>query len=305
MLYPKLLHKHMTYLHKILKKVTSPIKPVAIIVGAQKSGTTALWNYLAKHPKVKPSLVKEIDFFVRDESYTQGDKYYHSFFPPKLPNRRSMVSFDVSPSYLASKERSEICAQRIHAYNPSLKIIAILREPVSRAYSAWNMYRNFYKSRKDWFYNWMRWLDGQEYPELKKIYVPRHEKFGQDFYKDMQQEIEVIEQGKMIEAPILEYGFYYQNLKPYLELFSQQQMLLLSNEAMSKDKVKVLKQIEEFTGLSSHAWHKEKLEREFAGTYKKQNKLDLEPAFNLLKQYYQKHNLELFEKCNLDFSWDY
>ncbi|MFO7956699.1 MAG: hypothetical protein R6X33_06325, partial [Candidatus Brocadiia bacterium] len=48
-------------------------------IGAQKSGTTSLYNYLIQHPYILPAFKKEIHFF--DDHFKKGDKWYRSFFP--------------------------------------------------------------------------------------------------------------------------------------------------------------------------------------------------------------------------------
>jgi hypothetical protein len=53
--------------------------PSVLIIGAQKSGTTSLFNYLVRHPDVLPSLRKEVHYF--DFNYDRGLKWYRAHFP--------------------------------------------------------------------------------------------------------------------------------------------------------------------------------------------------------------------------------
>lgn len=63
-------------------------------------------------------------------------------FPLPYRPGSDRITFEATPDYLHRPE----CAQRIHDYVPNMRLIAILREPVARAYSAWNMFRGFARS---------------------------------------------------------------------------------------------------------------------------------------------------------------
>lgn len=115
-------------------------KPGLLIIGAQKAGTSALWGMLARHPDLLPSSPKELHFFNRDENYNKGLDHYLSHFQ-YTPGRRSLtMNFEATPAYIFSAEKT---APRIKEHLPKVVCCAILRDPVKRAYSAWNMFRDF------------------------------------------------------------------------------------------------------------------------------------------------------------------
>jgi hypothetical protein len=116
------------------------MEPVLLVIGAQKSGTTAVFDMLSKHPKAAPPRRKELDFFNRIEEYRKGMSYYRSQFPFIPAKTFGHFTFEASPSYLF---RAETCAPRIARDLPKALCVAILRDPVKRAFSAWNMYRDF------------------------------------------------------------------------------------------------------------------------------------------------------------------
>lgn len=116
------------------------MSPRLLVIGAQKAGTSALFSMLAKHPKAAPPVRKELDFFNDDAAYAKGMRYYRSFFPPVPAKSFGHFTFEASPSYLYHAER---CAPRIAKDLPGVTCVAILRDPVKRAYSAWNMFRAF------------------------------------------------------------------------------------------------------------------------------------------------------------------
>lgn len=116
------------------------MQPELVIIGAQKSGTSALFKILSNHPQVLPPTEKELDFFSSNEDYTKGISFYLNHFPRKRFRPLRRITFEASPAYLWYAERS---APRIAHDFPKMLCVAILRDPVKRAYSAWNMYRDF------------------------------------------------------------------------------------------------------------------------------------------------------------------
>jgi hypothetical protein len=107
-----------------------------ILAGAQKSGTTALHYFLSKHPRITMGDQQEIHFFDNDALFLSEPDYeqLHKHYPLVRP---SMIAGDCTPSYLYY----EPAAERIHKYNPKIKLLILLRNPVDRAFAHWNMQR--------------------------------------------------------------------------------------------------------------------------------------------------------------------
>ena len=109
-----------------------------LICGTQKGGTTALDSYLREHPAICMANRKEVHFFDQASSFhTDGGHYssYHAHFSPQPWHRRIG---EATPIYMYWRE----APQRIHAYNPAMRLIVLLRNPIDRAYSHWNMERS-------------------------------------------------------------------------------------------------------------------------------------------------------------------
>jgi hypothetical protein len=125
-----------------------PKLPTFVIIGAAKAGTTALYWYLAEHPEIFMSPVKETNFFAygvdEDGRLRYGDPELHRFPIRSLPEYRRLFAAagdvaaigEASPIYLECPE----AAERIAAVLPHTRIVCILREPVDRAYSDYLMY---------------------------------------------------------------------------------------------------------------------------------------------------------------------
>ena len=104
--------------------------PDFVIIGAQKGGTTSLYRYLTEHPDVGGATKKEVHFF--DRSYHKGMDWYLAHFPER---GESTVVGESSPSYLFHPDVPE----RVRRTLPHAKLIVLLRNPVDRAYSQYQM----------------------------------------------------------------------------------------------------------------------------------------------------------------------
>jgi hypothetical protein len=109
-----------------------------IVAGAQKSGTTALNYYLKRHPRIALPIKKELHFFDDDKRFANGDtvsyEKLHKMFRPARPHS---IAGENTPNYLYWQP----ALPRIRAYNPAIKLIILLRNPIDRAFSQWNMQR--------------------------------------------------------------------------------------------------------------------------------------------------------------------
>ena len=103
-------------------------------IGAQKSGTSWIYACLYEHPQVCAP-IKEIHFFSRSRFGKGKDWYEHHFRSCK----ENTIKGEFSTSYLYSKKG----ARHISSMYPDAKIVAVLRNPVDRAYS---QYRNAIKA---------------------------------------------------------------------------------------------------------------------------------------------------------------
>lgn len=107
-----------------------------LIIGAGRSGTTTLHKLLEEHAEVAFSKIKEVHYFSIDDLHSRGEDYYHSFYP-NYNNEKIIASAD---TYLLMDYTA---IERIYNYNPGMKIIVMLRNPVDRAYSSYNYSVNY------------------------------------------------------------------------------------------------------------------------------------------------------------------
>lgn len=249
-------------------------KPDFLIIGAQKAGTSSLFSTLQKHPNVTSSKKKEIHYFDNDKWYSENNKEeYHQNFPLKINFRKNKV-FEASPSYLYHPH----AAERIFKYNPNLKLIVILREPSSRAFSAWIMYHYHFTTGKH-----KRFLDERS------------------FEKAISAEFLDIEKGlnKLDFRGYIKRGFYYEQLKRYYEYFSKDQILILESDDLKKHPDKNLINIQSFLDLDFFPIKME---------YKNKQKVNVQENYSkdlkILKEYYEEYNEKLFKLLDIRYDWN-
>lgn len=194
--------------------------PDFLIIGAAKSGTTALHNYLNQHPEVFMTKVKEPRFFLVHNNELQKQinikdnraifneydslEKYASLFDDAVGKTKG----ESSPQYLAYPH----CSAAISSWKPEMKLIVILRNPVERAYSQFVMHKNWRiepKSFKDAVFD-----------ELagKRKHLP-------------------------IDMQYLKCGLYYQQLLPYFDYFSTASFLILKHEELKFNPLETLRKI--------------------------------------------------------------
>jgi hypothetical protein len=121
----------------------SRILPTFLIIGAQRAATTSLFTNLRRHPEVigprtadtSVAWWKELHFF--DENYWRGTDWYRAFFPLEIRQRasrrfgRELACGEATPYYLFHPAVPE----RVQETLPDVRLVALLRNPVERAYS--------------------------------------------------------------------------------------------------------------------------------------------------------------------------
>lgn len=125
---------------EVLRFALAPFKawPNCLVIGASKAGTTSLFTYLTKLPWVTGPPYKEVHFF--SYRWHRGSWFYRSRFPLGLRARLAArgarttpILLEASPSYLFYP----YVAARVAELLPRVKLLVILRNPVERAYSAY------------------------------------------------------------------------------------------------------------------------------------------------------------------------
>jgi uncharacterized protein YbaR (Trm112 family) len=187
-----------------------------VIGGTQKGGTSALDSFLRQHPEIcMPATRKELHFFDREEE-NRDYKKYHANFKPKSQQR---VIGEASPIYMYW----ETAPYRIWKYNPKMKWILALRNPVERAFSAWNM-------------------------ETKR----GKEKLP--FAEAIEKEPERCREALPLQHRVYSYvdrGFYAHQVRRLFNIFGRDNVLVLLSEELRNEHQKTLRRVFKFLGVDS------------------------------------------------------
>lgn len=186
------------------------------VIGAQKSGTTALHYLLEKHPDITLGDQQEMHFF-DDETVFANPPDYDLLHRHFAAAPASTIAGECTPSYLYWKP----VAERIYRYNPRIKLIALLRNPIDRAFAHWNMQR--FKGREP-----LDFLDAVA-AEASRIASPLSLESRRFSYVDR--------------------GFYTEQLARFLKLFPHQQLKVVKFEEFRHRQLQAINAIFEFLGV--------------------------------------------------------
>lgn len=187
-----------------------------IIAGAQKGGTTALFDYLGDDPDIALPATKELHFFDDDAQDWRAPDYaaYHARFPD--PAGRPCG--EATPIYAYWPNSLE----RIFGYNPAMKLILVLRDPVQRAWSHWRM-------------EYARGVETR--PFAWCVRQGRRRLFDAEPW------------GHHREFSYVERGFYGEQVERLLALFPRSQLLVLRSDDLRADPGPVLTDVRGFLDL--------------------------------------------------------
>jgi hypothetical protein len=193
--------------------------PGFLIAGAQKAGTTFLWSILRQHPEVFLPSQKEINFFESSsDNYEKGAGWYRRFF--LLVDKEKAVG-EASPRYMFYSH----VAERIYKFNKNMKLILVLRNPVTRAES-------------HYLHNVKHGIESLGFSDA------------------------LISEEKRIKESTFNYrafgyvarGMYSRQIKEYLKFFDKESILILVFEDLIADPEKNMRRVHEFLGVPEHKY---------------------------------------------------
>ena len=257
------------------------LRPTFLVLGAQKSGTTALWNYLLAHEAAFCPSIKEVNYF--DNNHDLGTGWYLSHFPPvwkgiqvrrRLACRAAVGDFSVS--YLLDPR----VPARVHRFDPSLKLIVLLRDPVERAYSHY-----LHEVRR-----------GHESLPFQDAIEREGERISDDFAR-MLLDPKFGSPGYR-QFSYLARGRYREQLARWLAVFPRDQMLLIESGSFRTDTVTRMRELCRFLGIPAPR----------SESYVPIGLTDYrEPLADStrewLARYFEPHNAGLYELLGEDFGW--
>ena len=258
--------------------------PSFIIIGAQRCGTTSLFNYIIQHPSVKKPLYKEIHFFDNYYgAYNLGFSWYRGHFPFNIfshlktnTQNPRFITGEATPYYMFHP----LCPLRIKEALPDVKLIAILRNPVERAYSHYqHSVREGYETMS--FKEALEKETARLKSEREKILsIPDYYSFNHNRYS------------------YLSRGIYINQLQNWRKYFPKEQILILRSEDLFYDLSTIYNRLLEFIGLSQYA-----LKRQI--NYNVGDYPPMAPSLKArLVEFFKPHNKKLYEYLAWDLEWE-
>ena len=255
--------------------------PDFLIIGAQKCGTTSLYNHLSQHPNVGAAFEKEVRYF--NNHYSKGVNWYKAHFPTNLyktlktlkdPHR--FVTGEGEPSYLPNP----VVPQRVLGLTPDVKMIVMLRNPVDRAYSHYQH----------------RYVRNQEIRTFEEA-CDADKEVLKNGWKNMPTE-DYIRLGHS-HYSYLPRGLYFEQIRTWMEVFPKDRFLIITAEDFFADTQSIFDEVLAFLGLPEHRLEERK--RHNVGKYTQ----PMSQAMRFdLASYFQPHNQILCEYLGRDFAWD-
>jgi hypothetical protein len=238
--------------------------PDFVVIGTQKGGTSFFYSLLTEHPSVRRAAAKELHFF--DNKFAEGVGWYRRCFSEgeRVDGHRTITG-EASPSYLFDPRVPERMARIV----PEARLIALLRNPVDRAYSHYQM-------------------------------EVRRGKEGRSFEEATEEEMTSAEgEGNPVDVryAYLTRGLYAEQLERFSSFANRDRLLVVKSENLFTRRLEVLERVSTFLGLP----HFESTLTPPAGGAPY---APMDPSTRRrLDEFFAPHNERLYDLLNTDFGW--
>lgn len=258
-------YRQLTAGHRVL--------PDFLVIGSRKCGTSSLYQYLSEHPSVLPAMSKEIFYF--GDFYNRGERWYRRHFPLAAERRfwawrrgSPVLTGEATPNYFNNPDAPD----RIRAMNPAVKLVAIFRDPVMAAYSAY------------------------QFGIAKGIYTAA----GHPFRKIVEAELAQLRDDPTsvdCQTMLLPRYVYADHLSRWYAVFPRDQIRVMCLEWFAADPQAQFDGLTDFLGL----------QRSRAVSFQPHNANDYRGMDNdlrdRLRDFYRPHNARLTTLCGQRFPW--
>ena len=267
--------------HGLLKQnyryISAPFRvlPDFFVIGVVRSGTTSLFHYLNQHPNIVGASYDELGYF--DDNYHLGVNWYKSLFPTIFTKKRiekeqgKCLSFDDTPFYIYNPQ----VVRRIHENFPNSKMILLLRNPVDRAYSNYNLSPNRKLTFEETIENEINEIQNTNLELKDESYLVN------DFYEK-----------------ILPRGFYAKQLEVWYQIFSKEKILIKSSEDFANNTDEVLNEIFDFLDVKQV-----KIKDITKHNVRKFPPME-QKTRDYLIEFFKPHNESLYKLINEKFDWN-
>jgi hypothetical protein len=251
----------------------SRMQPGYLVVGTKRGGTTSLAAWIYQHPQVAPCRNKKGTHYF-DINYWRGPKWYFSRF--EKPRDPWTITGEASPYYMYHPAGPDRIADTL----PAVKLIAVLRDPVERA---WSQYR----------YEMARGHETESLERALELEPVRLRGERERLQSDPKYPGMAYRHNGYLER-----GHYVEQLERIYARFPREQVLLLGSENMFEDPHGQLARVWDFLGLDNVRL--EGLEARNANT----SQADIPLAHRtMLADYYRPWNEKLYDLVDVRFGW--
>lgn len=182
--------------------------PNFFILGTQKAATTSIYFYLKQHPEIYMSRIKEPGFFIEQglsenndqKSDTISDLSEYEALFAEITNESRYG--EATPTYLACPW----VPKYIHTYSPDAKLIAVLRNPIDRAWSHYQMHASL-----------------------------EHPMFSENFLEAIDEQHVYLGEEEDWIFSFVTMGMYYTQINNYLKYFNSDQLHIVLYEDLRQD----------------------------------------------------------------------
>lgn len=203
--------------------------PKFLVIGPQKTGTTALYSFLQLHPSVQSNYpsketFEEVQFFKGHDNYMKGIDWYMSNFPEVNDTK---ILFEKSATYFDG----ELVPQRVHRLLPKAHLVTIILPPGKRAYS-WYQHMRAHNDPVAINYTFKEVI-------MAKSSSPKHL--------------------LSLQSRCLEPGKYAHHLEKWLMFFKPKKIHIIDGEELKYDPIAVMNRLQHLLDISPYADYKEKI----------------------------------------------
>jgi hypothetical protein len=249
------------------------VLPDFVVLGAQRGGTTSLFDYLSRHPQVLPAYRKEIHF--HDLHYSRGIAWYRAHFPLASRMSNGKITGEATPNYLVHPE----APRRLQATTPQARLLVMLRDPIERAHSAWRL----------------RTSEGRETLSFEDA-ITREQRQPTLVIGEYHEDRRAV--GDAIRFLYLAKSRYAEQLERWLEFFPIEQFAVLTSEDLFSHPATVLSELSGFLGID--LWDPD--------SFPALNQVppaSIDPGLRQeLTDYFRPHNRRLEVLLKRKFDWD-
>lgn len=190
-----------------------------ILIGAQKAGTSSLYDWIGQHPEVcAPEIIKDYHYFTVQKLQDIGYDFIEKALI-KEQKEKAKVYMQGGVNYIFQDDAPKAIA----TFDPNMRLVLILRNPVDRAISAYRYFKQL----------------GQEELSFEKAIHREHNN-------------ELLYHAERMNYTYIEHGFYYKQIMNYLNYFEKDQLKVILFEDLKDSPEKVCRELFSFLGIATN-----------------------------------------------------